>query len=362
MQTYPRLGRQVVKQRGGVLEKQRQVILNPRRGDALADTFVQRRTRRIAFKLLAEILPETRLPGLVQRKFPRRQQPNFRHRIQRALAIHIERRQLVDLIVKQINAIRQHAAHGEQVDNPAAHAKLARRQHLLHMAIARQRQLLAQGWYIQLLAAFQEKGISRQIGHRRQRIQGGGDGRNQHIASPAAQMVQGRQALGNQILMRGKMVIRQGFPVRQQMHAQGRIEKANFLAQPLRLQGTGRNHHQRLTPPSPLRQPQRIRRPDQPRKPGPGIRTFQQHDSPAKMTGADYSGMGRWMRKRPRGDSRQAGLETIGLSFTTAFFGDDLHTLNEVRRCAFNHRCHMRIKLAIQFGHRGLGGGDLFFP
>ena len=64
----------------------------------------------------------------------------------------------------------------------------------------------------------------------------GGGGGGGGLLPDAADVVQRCEALGDQILMRRKMVVRQRLPVRQQMHAQAWIEERDFLHQPLRLQ------------------------------------------------------------------------------------------------------------------------------
>ena len=237
--------RQVVEQRCGLFKEQRQVIFDPVRGDAFAYVLVDARPGRVAFEALAETLAEIRLAFFVQRKFARRQQANLRHRIQRALRVHIKGGDGLDLVIEQVDAIGQRAAHRKQVDQPAAHAVFARGEHLLHMSVARQSHLFAQPVQVEPVAALQEKGIGGEVTHRRQRIQRGGDGHYDHIAGVRADVVQGGQTLGNQVLVRREMVVRQRLPVRQQMHAQARVKERNFLQQPLRFQRVGGDYHLR---------------------------------------------------------------------------------------------------------------------
>lgn len=58
-------------------------------------------------------------------KFVRRQQADFAHRRERALAIGVEGFDAVDFIVKHIEPIRRFAAHRENIQNAAAHRKFA---------------------------------------------------------------------------------------------------------------------------------------------------------------------------------------------------------------------------------------------
>ena len=194
--------RQVVEQRRGALEKQRQVILDPRWGIATADFLVNARLGRVALEAVAETLAKMRLTLLVQRKLTRGQQADFRHGIQCALGVHVKRGDGFDLVVKQINAVGQHAPHRKQVNDAPPDAEFAGRQHLLDMAVPGESHLFAQARQIQLLAAFEEKSVGSQIFHRRQRVQRGRHRHDQHIAGLAADMVQCGQALGNQILVR----------------------------------------------------------------------------------------------------------------------------------------------------------------
>ena len=200
------------------------------------------------------------MSGIVQRELARGQQAYLWNGIQRALRVHIESGDGFDLVVEQIEAVGQHAAHGEQIDDAAAHAVFARGEHLLHMVVARQRHLRAEGIEIEFAALLEEEGVSGEIFHRRQRIQRGGERHDGYVTCLATDVVQRREAFRDQILMRRKMVVRQRLPVRQQIYAQFWIEERCFLEQPLRLQRVGGDDHQRRGFLRELRQPQRVGR------------------------------------------------------------------------------------------------------
>jgi len=136
MQTQRGVLWQVVEQRRGLVEEQRQVIFDARRGDALAHILVDARPGWVTLEAVAEVLAESGLPFLVHRELARGQQADFRHGIQRALRVHVEAGNGLDLVVEQVDAVRQHAAHREQVDDAAAHAVFAGGEHLLHMVVA----------------------------------------------------------------------------------------------------------------------------------------------------------------------------------------------------------------------------------
>ena len=50
--------RQVVEQRGGTVEEQRQVVLDASRGETLADVAIERHARQVALEARAETAPE----------------------------------------------------------------------------------------------------------------------------------------------------------------------------------------------------------------------------------------------------------------------------------------------------------------
>src|SRR5215213_1655841 len=99
--------RQVIGDTRGVLEEERQVVLDAGRRDALRDILVDTRARRIAFESLAEVAPKPRLPGIVHGKFTGRQKPYLVYRVNAALGIHIEAAYRFDLVIEQIDAVGQ---------------------------------------------------------------------------------------------------------------------------------------------------------------------------------------------------------------------------------------------------------------
>jgi len=227
------VGREIVEQRGRFFKEQRQVILDAGGHDAVGDILVERDARGVALKHFPKALAEHRAARFAGRHFARRQQANFRHRIERALAVDIEAAQGLDLVVEQLDAIGQGGAHREQIDQPAAHAVFAGRDHLGHMLIAGQCHLCTQLVEIQLVALFHEEGVG---GKERGRGKAGGGrwGRDdQDIALPLCDGKQRGEAFRDQILMRREVVVGQCFPVGQQVHAQGRGEPVDFLGKAL---------------------------------------------------------------------------------------------------------------------------------
>ena len=225
--------RQVIEQRGGVVEKQRQVIFDAVRCQARADILVQTALGRVALEFFAEVAAESVLAGFVQREFARRQQADILDRVDAALGVRVEGADALDLVVEQVDAVGQRTAHREQVDDAAAHAVFAGAQHLGDVGIAGQGQLAAQGIQIELGALLQEKSVRRQKFARRQAVKRGGGGNDGDIAGILRNLVERRQPLRNQVLVRGELVIGQGFPVRQQVNRKIRREIGDFVVQAL---------------------------------------------------------------------------------------------------------------------------------
>ena len=242
MQQHPARRRQVIKQRGRVFKKQRQKILHPRRGNAVRHIFVNGRPARVALKSLAEAAAKACAARLVERKLPRRQQADLIHRIHRALRVRVEGADGVDVVVKQINAVRQRRTHRKQIDDAAAHAVLTRAHHLRHMRIARQRHLLAKGIAIHPLAALHKKRMRRQKTRRCHAVQRRRRRHQHHIRLAPRNRIQRRQPLRHQILVRRQRVVRQRLPVRQHTHPNLRRKPQHFVAQPLRVNRI-RHHH-----------------------------------------------------------------------------------------------------------------------
>ena len=101
---------------------------------------------------------EQRARGLVHGKFTARKQAHLGHGIEAALGVGVEAADAVHLVVKQVDAVGDHRAHGDEVDEAAAHGVLAGADHLRHVVVARQRELGAELGFVEFLAGFEIKG------------------------------------------------------------------------------------------------------------------------------------------------------------------------------------------------------------
>ena len=238
-----RVRAQIVKQRcAAVFKKQRQIIFHPRAKLPAAHGFIHRRIVRIAVYLLAETAAEDFLRRIIGGELVRGQQADFRHGRNGALAVGVEGFDAVNLIIKQINAIRRVAARGEQIHDAAAHGKFAARHHIRYRAVTRFHQILPQRGNIQPLPRFQPKRAPQQKRRGRKPLHRRGHGHKQRVRQTVFQLPQHRQPLRHQILMRRKPLVRQRFPVGQKQRVVGRAEKLPCRLKPQRGFRVGREH------------------------------------------------------------------------------------------------------------------------
>ena len=238
---------QVIEERRHLVEEQRQVILDTGAGNALRNVPVDAGFGRVALEHLAEHLPEMRAPLVIHREFARWQQTDFRHRVNGALGIDVEGLDALDFVIEEIEPVRHRRAHRKKVDQPAADRIFARRHHLSDVRVAGQRHLTAEFLGINGFALFEGEGIGRHEGRRRQPVNRGRGRHQQDVQFALHHRPQRRQTFRHQILVRRKMVVGQGFPVRQLAHAQIRRKPRDFFQQPLRIRRAGRHDSQQAT-------------------------------------------------------------------------------------------------------------------
>ena len=243
--------RQVVKYGGGLLEKQGQVILNARRGNALAHVFVDAAFARVALYQLAPAAAKLAAGGFVHRELAPWQQAHLIYGVQAALAVGVKGADGVDFIIKQVHPVGLLCAHGVQINQAAAHGIFTWAYHLADMAVARKRKLRLECCLIKLLPRFEMEGVSRQKRGRSQLVKRRGGWNNHHIGTivPAvlADAPQGCQTLANQVLVGRKAVVRQRFPVRKKRTTQAGGEKRQFFKQAPCVSRISRNYG-RATP------------------------------------------------------------------------------------------------------------------
>ena len=151
--------------------------------------------------------------GLVHRELAAGQQANLGHRIEASLRVGIEGADRIDLVAEQVDAVGQGRAHREQVDQPAAHRVLARRDDLAHVGVAGERELRLERRLVEALLGREVEGVA---GHERRRREADERRRRRHqddvdVAAPDSP--ERGQPLGDQVLVRRERVVGQRLPV-----------------------------------------------------------------------------------------------------------------------------------------------------
>ena len=121
---------QVIKHGGGVLEKQREVVLDTRRGNAIAHVFVNAAAGRVAVQKFTPTAAKQGAGCVVHWELAARQQAHFGHGVEAALGVGVEGADRVDFLIEQIHPVGHQGAHREQINQTAAHGVFARTHHL----------------------------------------------------------------------------------------------------------------------------------------------------------------------------------------------------------------------------------------
>ncbi|VTQ27241.1 Uncharacterised protein [Pseudomonas aeruginosa] len=194
--------RQVVEEGRGFLEEQRQVVLDSRGCQTAGEVLVDRAAPVVDVEALAEAAAEAGDRFLVQGEFACRQQADRLDLVDGALGLRVEGAQGLDLVVEQVDTEGQLAAHREQVDQRAADGELAVLVDRVDAAVAGAFQAQAHPLDVEFLADVEDQAAAEQKAGRRQAVQGGGDRHHQHAVLELRQLVEGGDALGNDVLVR----------------------------------------------------------------------------------------------------------------------------------------------------------------
>ncbi len=193
---------QIVGQSGGVLEEQRQVVLDAGPGYAASHVLVEWAAARVALEHLAPAGAKALLRRIVERKFAARQQSHLLDRVKAALGVGVEGLDGVDGVAEQVHAVGHRRAHGMQVDETAAHRVFARGHHLADVVVPGQNELGAQRGFVERLALAEIEGVGREELGRGQPLDGGIGRGDDHVDLLVVDGPEGGQPLGDQILVR----------------------------------------------------------------------------------------------------------------------------------------------------------------
>ena len=123
------------------------------------------------------------------------------------------------------------------------------------MLVTRQRELRAQAFGVEFFALGKKERERGEIRRRRHPIERGGRRNQEHVALAARHVIERGEALGHQILMGGKLIVGQRFPVRKHADAQRRREPGHFRGEPLHGERIGADDREQLALRGRLRRP-----------------------------------------------------------------------------------------------------------
>ena len=242
----------------------------PGRGDAVRDVLVDRRLRGIALERLAEPGAKARARRVVERELARRQQADLVHLVDGALRVDVEGADRLDLVVDEVDPVRQRAPHREEIDQPAADAVLAGRDDLGHVAVAGGRELGAQAHRVEAGALLDEERVAGEVRGRRDALQGGGRRDERDVAVAGRDPVERREPLRHEVVVRREAVVRQRLPVGQQRDPEARREPRDLVAEALRLERRRADDRKRAARRREARERERVGRAGQLAEAGPG--------------------------------------------------------------------------------------------
>ena len=194
-------GRQVIEQGGGFVKKQRQVVLDARRRNAVADILVHRGLFIGIREMLEPAVAEAGAGILMPWEFMGRQQFDLLDAVDRTLGFRIEGAQGFDFIIEQVNPVGQVGAHGIDVQDRSTYRVFTMLVHIFGVVIAGGFQLHAPAVDIQVLADFQQQGVALQVTGWRQPVHQGAGRDHQYAVPGRGQAVQGADSPGGDVLV-----------------------------------------------------------------------------------------------------------------------------------------------------------------
>ena len=238
---------QIVQQAGAGVEKQRQIVFGAARRAPLAEFGKYRAGVVIDLEARIPALLKGGNARLVEGKLARRQHVHPRQFLDGALGFRVEAAQAIDFIVEQVDAQRPGAAHGVEVQQRAAHGEFAVFVDGLHGAVAAFAQGGAQRRGIQHLSLGQIQAVGVDVVARGEALHQRRHRRQQQPLAQRGQARQRAQTFRDNVLMRRKIVVGQGFPVRQMQQLASVIqEKRQLAGQGLSLEGVRAQHGEKV--------------------------------------------------------------------------------------------------------------------
>ncbi len=166
---------EVIEQRRGLREEQRQVVLDAGRRRAGLEVLEQAAAAGVDVEAVAQRVHRALQRCVVQRHFAAGQQLHGFGAVERALRFRIERADGVDDVVEQFHAIRLRRAHRIDVEQAAAHGEVARVEDLRDVAVAGRFQAALLGVEVEPLADLHVEAVADHVTQRRQPLHQGRD-------------------------------------------------------------------------------------------------------------------------------------------------------------------------------------------
>ena len=239
-----RLGREVVRKGRRFVEKERLIVFDARRENAVSRVLVGEKFARIAGKAHAPALSEGPEGLFVHRKFVSRQEADFVDLLHRALRLDVEPADRFDFVVEEVEPERTVRPHGKDVDDFAAHGEFARRQHFLHVGVARLDEIRLERRDAHGVARAEEEGVPAHERHRRKALRRR-HGRDEHDVAFRAlgrEPIERREALRDEVFLRTQNVVGERFPVGKTRDGEVRRKPADFLRETIDVRRVGADH------------------------------------------------------------------------------------------------------------------------
>ena len=220
--------RQVVEQRRGVVVEERQVVFEALRGLSVADLPVERAIDDFFAVVQAGVLAVAGAAGVGEVEFAARQDADAVPFFQGALVGDGEGADAVDGVVEPFEADGVGGVHRVEIDDVAARGVFAFAADVVRAAlVARVNEALDEGVAREAVADGEVDAVFVEVGLRTEALAQGGGARDDDAVCARRQFGQDAQAFGDEVGMRGVLVIRQGFPVAEPVE-RGRVAQPVF--------------------------------------------------------------------------------------------------------------------------------------
>ena len=166
-----RIRRQVVRERHGRIEEQRQVVLDPGRQLGIGYVPVDRSAGRFAGHVFPESPPETSDIIGIEGKFPRRQDANLRYLVRAELGMRVEEPQILDFVIEKVDAHRAVDPGRIDIDERAPDREVSGVEYLLDVQVALTDESLPKRPHVKPVACLQHQRPAGDEVRRRQPVQ-----------------------------------------------------------------------------------------------------------------------------------------------------------------------------------------------